>query len=33
LNEEKTRVAHARAESIQFLGFRVQKVLNPKNGK
>jgi group II intron reverse transcriptase/maturase len=33
LNEEKTRVVDAKAESFQFLGFRVQKVLNLKSGK
>jgi RNA-directed DNA polymerase len=33
LNEEKTRVVEARAESFQFLGFCVQKVRNPKSGK
>jgi RNA-directed DNA polymerase len=33
LNEEKTRVVEARTEPFQFLGFRVQKVRNPKSGK
>jgi group II intron reverse transcriptase/maturase len=33
LNEEKTRVVDALADSFRFLGFSVQKVRNPKSGK
>ena len=33
LNEDKTRVADARRESFQFLGFDLAKVRNPKTGK
>jgi group II intron reverse transcriptase/maturase len=33
LNEDKTRVVDAAAESFGFLGFDLQKVRNPKTGK
>jgi RNA-directed DNA polymerase len=33
LNEDKTRVAEARREGFQFLGFELAKVRNPKTGK
>jgi hypothetical protein len=33
LNEDKTRVADARREGFQFLGFEAAKVKNPKTGK
>ena len=33
LSPEKTRVVQATEESFRFLGFEVQKILNPKSGK
>lgn len=33
LSREKTRVVEAKKEGFEFLGFEVQKVRNPKNGK
>jgi RNA-directed DNA polymerase len=33
LSAEKTRVVQAEEESFHFLGFEIQKVLNPKSGK
>ena len=33
LSEEKSRVVDARREAFRFLGFEIQKVLNPKTAK
>jgi RNA-directed DNA polymerase len=33
LSTEKTHVVEAKKESFRFLGFEVQKILNPKSGK